>query len=60
MQCPLLAESGHFASEFPCPLLGAKRTLGNRPNQLMRVLNVAVFAANVGYRARAARKASQA
>src|SRR5215467_12847926 len=25
-QCPLLAQSGHPASEFRCPLLGVKRT----------------------------------
>src|SRR5262249_58203095 len=25
--CPLLAQSGHPASEFRCPLLGVKRTL---------------------------------
>jgi len=25
-----LAQSGHFATEFQCPLLGVKRTLGNR------------------------------
>ena len=24
--CPLLAQSGHLAAEFQCPLLGAKRT----------------------------------
>jgi hypothetical protein len=24
---PLLAQSGHFAAEFRCPLLGVKRTL---------------------------------
>jgi hypothetical protein len=24
--CPLLAQSGHFAAEFQCPLLGVKRT----------------------------------
>src|SRR5262249_31983315 len=32
LQCmsPLLAQSGHFATEFQCPLLGVKRTLGRR------------------------------
>ena len=25
-RCPLLAQSGHFATEFQCPLLGVKRT----------------------------------
>ena len=24
--CPLLAQSGHLAIEFQCPLLGVKRT----------------------------------
>src|SRR6516164_3421801 len=24
--CPLLAQSGHYATEFQCPLLGVKRT----------------------------------
>src|SRR5215469_11404929 len=28
---PLLAQSGHCAAEFRCPLLGVKRTLPNRP-----------------------------
>ena len=28
--CPLLAHSGHCAIEFQCPLLGVKRTWGNR------------------------------
>ena len=26
-ECLLLAQSGHFAAEFRCPLLGVKRTL---------------------------------
>ena len=26
-ECPLLAQSGHAATEFQCPLLGVKRTL---------------------------------
>src|SRR6516165_3659208 len=26
-RCPLLAQSGHFATEFQCPLFGVKRTL---------------------------------
>jgi hypothetical protein len=26
--CPLLAQSGHLAAEFQCPLLGVKRTSG--------------------------------
>ena len=26
-ECPLLAQSGHFATESQCPLLGVKRTL---------------------------------
>ena len=26
-ECPLLAQSGHSATEFRCPLLGVKRTL---------------------------------
>src|SRR5262245_59099700 len=25
-RCPLLAQSGHHATEFPCPLLGVERT----------------------------------
>jgi len=25
-ECPLLAQSGHSATEFQCPLLGVKRT----------------------------------
>jgi hypothetical protein len=25
-ECPLLAQSGHHANEFQCPLLGVKRT----------------------------------
>ena len=25
-ECLLLAQSGHFAAEFQCPLLGVKRT----------------------------------
>ena len=25
-RCPLLAQSGHSAAEFQCPLLGVKRT----------------------------------
>jgi putative tryptophan/tyrosine transport system substrate-binding protein len=29
-QCPLLAQSGHFAAEFQCPLLGVKRTSNGR------------------------------
>ena len=27
LQCPLLAQSEHFETEFRCPLLGVKRTL---------------------------------
>src|SRR5262249_21879883 len=27
---PLLAQSGHFTTEFQCPLLGVKRTLSER------------------------------
>ena len=30
-ECPLLAQSGHSATEFQCPLLGVKRTLPKRP-----------------------------
>src|SRR5215470_5646943 len=30
-ECPLLAQSGHPASDFQCPLLGVKRTLPKRP-----------------------------
>src|SRR6516162_8571843 len=29
-KCPLLAQSGHPATEFRCPLLGVKRTLIGR------------------------------
>jgi hypothetical protein len=30
-QCPLLAQSGHSTTEFQCPLLGVKQTLGDLP-----------------------------
>src|SRR5215472_486651 len=29
-RCPLLAQSGHSTTEFPCPLLGVKRTSGSQ------------------------------
>src|SRR6516225_1801800 len=31
LACPLLAQSGHFETEFQCPLLGVKRTQSPTP-----------------------------
>ena len=39
--CPLLAQSGHHATEFQCPLLGVKRTLLTRDKGRRIAANIA-------------------
>ena len=38
VQCPLLALSGHSATEVESPLLGVKRTLGHPANKSLRLV----------------------
>jgi len=51
-RCPLLAQSGHFTTEFQCPLLGVKRSVPNLIEIKVPGSNRLTFDAQRGWRPR--------